>query len=632
MIFKVFPCNANKEPLIKDWQTLATNDPAQIQKWQNFFREQLKYYGVPTGPDNGILVLDVDTKNANGFETLKDMQLPLTMHQKTPSGGHHYIYKYPKDFKEYGNRVGFKPGLDVRGIGGYICYYGANSYEINDAPDWLLSAAIKHPIPTGQAASVQPSIAAEILHRSLEAVREAGEGESNNVLNVESFRVGQLVTSGVITRAYAETELFKAAKLRGKNDYEAKATIKSGLDGGNKKPMVSPFGAPTPTIDIPTVPTPSRWTPNKFTMEDLMNTSKLRKPQLFQDWSSEDIHITTADGGTGKTTLKLYEAMCLALGDRFLGFQCLTPGKTLFITGEDTAAKLGAMIGALAKQMGLFSQPERLNTVMESIIVKKDSELCIITKDKQGFLHPNTQAMARVMEAVQDIKPKMIIFDPISSFWGSEAALNDMAKAVIKFVSTLVDESGACVEMINHMGKVSSANKDMTQFAGRGGTGLPSHARVSRVLRSLSEEEYYELTNRSLESGVSALMCNVNKFSDGSPLCNKPFIITRRGYLFERENLTPQKQREENERITDTEKVFKYVRDTRASGKYPSKNVIIGHFMISSDKMSESRVKRAIDMLQFQGHEGLLLKLVHSPDALMKEQVFVITDPDGKEI
>jgi RecA-family ATPase len=638
VIFKVFPAtlthDGQKVPLIKGWREAATTDPNQIKAWTEQFGNRIAFWGVPTGVLNGIYVLDVDVKGDNGFQTLQGLKLPKTMTQTTPSKGAHYIFKYPNGGGAYGNRVKFMPGLDTRGEGGWIAWYGATNDPIANCPDWILGATGKlSELPIGQTIRVAPSIAEGIVLKSLEAIREAPPGESNNVLNVESFRLGQLIASGAITRDNAENMLFLAAKERGKPDYEAKATIKSGLDGGSKNPLVSPFNEPIAHINIPAIPgQPARWTPNKFTMEDLMNTEKLRKPQLFRDWSSEDIHITTADGGTGKTTLKLYEAMCLANGDHFLGFQCLTPGKTLFITGEDTAAKLGAMIGALAKQMGLFEQPERLQRVLESIVVKKDSDLCIISKDRQGFLHPNPQAMARVLEAVHDIKPKMIVFDPISSFWGSEAALNDMAKAVIKFVSNLVDESGACVELINHMGKVSSANKDMTQFAGRGGTGLPSHARVSRVLRSLNEEEYYELTNRSLENGISALMCNVNKFSDGSPLVNKPFIITRKGFLFERENLDPKKQREENERISDTERVFKFVQETRSSGKYPTKNVIIGHFMVCGDKMSESRVKRAIDMLQFMGHEGLLLKSVHGPDALNKEQVFVITDSDGKEM
>ncbi len=632
-MFKVFPCGANKIPLIRDWQKLASNDPAQLKLWEQVFQGKLAFWGVPTGSENKIYALDIDVKDANGWDTIRGLKVPPTMTQRTPSGGAHMIYKYPNGGGVYGSRVKFMPGLDTRGEGGYILWYGADNTPINDCPDWIIGATGKmYQQPVGEPARFDPHIAEGIIKTCLETIREASQGERNNTLNVESFKIGQLVAGGTITREYAEQILTMAAQEAGLEPYHIKATIHSGLNGGVKKPLVAPFGAPIANIEIPQQIAPTRWTPTYFSIKDLQNVTNLRKPQLFQDWSTEDIHITTADGGTGKTTLKLFEAVCLALGERFLGFQCLTPGKTLFITGEDTAGKLGAMLGAVCNQMGIFHDDAKLNTVLASIVVKKDSDLCIIVKDKQNFLHPNPIALEKVMQAVADVRPKMIVFDPISSFWGSEAALNDMAKAVSRFMQDLVEKSGACVEMINHMGKVSSANKDMSQFAGRGGTGLPSHARVSRVLRSVDETEYFELTNRQLEPNTTVLMCNVNKFSDGSSLFNKPFLIKRRGYLFERENLEPQKIREENERISDTERIFRYVRECRVGGKYPTQKVIIGHFMTSGDKLSESRVKRALDMLQFNGFEGMYLHLVQGPDLSIRDRVYVVTDADGKEM
>lgn len=645
-MFRFFPvtitADGRKVPLIKDWQTLATNDPDQLRLWQELFRERLMYWGIPTGPENDLLVLDADAKSG-GLQTAASLPLPDTMSQTTRSGGRHWLFRYPKDGKVYGNRVGFMPGLDIRGAGGYIVYYGVDAKMILDAPAWLLQHAEK-PVyqHEGSVVKVAPEIAQGIIEQSLDAVREAAPGESNNTLNSEAFKLGQLVASGSITRAYAEEALLKAAIARGKPLYEARATIKSGLDGGGQKPIVSPFGAtePVPMIEMTAVPqppsAPARWTPSYFTRQDLLNTSKLRKPQLFGDWSTEDIAITTGDGGTGKTTLKLFEAICLALGERFLGFDCKQKGKTLFITGEDTDKKLAAMLGAIVRQMGLFEEGvgnnEKIQAILSSIVIKKDSDLCLIQKDKQGFLHPNSEAMRKVLEAVEDIKPKMIVFDPISSFWGSEAALNDMNKAVTKFMSELVDRSHACVEMINHMGKASSSAKDMSQFAGRGGSGLPSNARVSRTLRSLLDDEYLELTGENLEDNQSAMLCNVNKFSDGSPLYNKPFIILREGFLFSRKQLTPIKAKEAEKAMSDNERVFGFIKEQRRNDKYPTKNVVIGYFRTCGDPLSEARIKRALDMLQYSGHMGEKIKQVENPDLTIKDKVFVITDMEDREV
>lgn len=364
-----------------------------------------------------------------------------------------------------------------------------------------------------------------------------------------------------------------------------------------------------------------------------MARHNLRRPQLFKDWSNLDIAITTADGGTGKTTLKLYEAICLALGDRFLGFDCVSPGRTLFVTGEDSDAKLKAMLGAILNQLGLLDPSEendrRVNVILDSIVIKKDSDLCIVAKDRQGFINPNTAALNQVMEAVNDLGPfKMIVFDPIASFWGAESAVNDMARAVAKFAQELALKSNACVELINHMGKQSSANKDMSQFAGRGGTGLPSHARVSRVLRSLSPEDFIEMTNDDLGPNRTAMLCQVNKFSDGSPLLNKPFIIIRDGFLFERKNLSEEKVREAERESNDIQRVFLFVKDARENGKWVSEKIVQSHFASIPNPMPMARAKRAVNLLTFQGYEGLTVKLVPNPDPDQKDRVLSIYEGD----
>lgn len=613
--------------------------------WANLYRAKLTGWAVPTGRVNNILVLDVDVDSkqkgtGNGFETLKGLELPPTLAQRTPSGGAHYIYKYPENGFKYGNKVKFEPGLDTRGDGGYIIWYGGDAAPIGDAPAWLISKAkAVQDLPGNQGSvstiKVAPEIAAGIVQKSLEAIREAPEGESNNVLNIESFRLGQLVASDSITREYAFEALLRAARDRGKPEYEARATINSGLDGGNKKPITDPFGgAPIPAPSIPD-PRGTLWTPPKTTREEIMDFSKLRKPQLFENWSTEDIAITTADGGTGKTTLKLFEAICLALGERFLGFRCIQPGKTLFITGEDTDKKLKAMLGQILRQMGLTEDPQyddKVQTVLDSIYIKKDSDLCLIVKEpRTNFLLPSAQALEKICQAVSDIGPKMIVFDPISSFWGSEAALNDMAKAVTKFMSELADRSGACVEMINHMGKQASSQKDMSQFAGRGGTGLPSHARVSRTLRAIFDEEYTQLTTETLGEKQSAMLCNVNKFSDGSPLYNKPFLILRDGFLFTRKMMTDSKAREAEEKLSDIERVFQFIQETREANKFASKAVVVAHFKTCGNPIPKSRTEATLNLLEFRGHMGELIKMIENPDQAVGGKVYTITDMEGRE-
>lgn len=647
MNFKIFPATLNHEgqkvPLINQWRIKATNDPNQIRQWQEFFKDRIKFWGIPTGPENGIMALDIDVKTDNGLDTIKsqNLEIPATWYQQTMSGGYHFLFQYDEN-RDVGNRVKFLKGLDTRSKGGWIVGYNLDtSQPLAKMPEWIWQACQKKEkeiTPNTTIAQVSPEIGMEIFNEALEAIRHAPIGESNNTLNVQSYLVGQLIASGGVGKEYAEQELFKAAKDRGKPDYEAIATIRSGIEGGIKNPKTFELPKTPPQIllnipaKIPDAPQlPERWTPNFMTRSDLFNFRNLRKPQLFEDWSTEDIHLTTADGGTGKTTLKLYEAICLALGQPFLGFPCLSPGRTLFITGEDTAAKLSAIIGAMLRQLKIDQDDALVEQILSSIVIKKDADLCLITKDKQGFLTVNRQALDRILEAVHDLKPRMIVFDPIASFWGSESALNDMNKAVAKFMGELQEKSNACVEMINHMGKQSSSQKDLSQFAGRGGSGLPSHARVVRTLQPMTAQEYREKTGTELPEGKSAIQCNIGKFTDGSPLYAKPFIIMRDGYLFERINLTPEKEKEVQEIQTCCEIIMQLVKEEISNGNFPTEKGITAKYKNMNHPYT-TKIKESFSLLKMSGVYGEKLKETSHPDAGTKERIFVIIDREGNEI
>lgn len=645
-MFKIFPANATKKPLEKGWQQQATDDKIIMDSWPILYGTNFKLFGIPCGKQNNIMVLDVDvdeTKGENGWNTINAMglEIPKTLTQKSPRGGQHFIYRYNPD-KDPGNKVKFLHGLDIRSEGGYICYYGFEDINVPivEAPEWIY----EHTKPKYQvnpelpqnAITLAPEIAQGIFNGALESIRTAPAGESNHTLNIESFKVGQLVGCQAVTRPYAETELFKAAKDRGKPDYEAMATIRSGLDGGIKSPLVCPFAEPIPAFELPPPPTIERWTPPKTKKEELFNRSKLRKPQLFKDWSTEDLALLFADGGVGKTTLTLNEAVCLALGDRFLGFNCEQPGgRTLFITGEDTTDKLKAMLGRILEQMGLLDgTPEndaKVEIVMNSIYFKKDLDLCLITKDRgTGFYVLNEMAATKISQAIEDIKPKMVIFDPISSFWGSEQALNDMARAVTKMFSLMVEKYECCIEMINHVGKISSTAKDMTQFAGRGGTGLPSHSRVVKGLIYINAQEYLNLTQQPLPEGCTAMKCMISKFSDGSPMLNKEFIVLRNGYLFERVDCNISSTTEDKS-STDIELVFNVIREERNTGRWPNRSIVQGMLTAKGSKLSKARVDGAVTMLVHSGYKGYKFEEVDSPLTNLGK-VIIIKDNDGNEL
>lgn len=634
MGFKIFPIGitpqGEKIPLVK-WRTDASDNPEQHKQWVEIFRDRIKLWGLPTGQTNGLWALDIDVKDgANGFESLKQLgisELPTTAFQHTPSGGMHLFFKTQPDI-QYPTSVDRNLKLDTRGDGGYVHLYQPNfTLPLIETPEWVWKIAHTKPaksetVATEHALRLDPNLSINRFNESIQAIRNAGTGERNHTLNTHAYIVGQLVAGGAVDPKFAEDQLTQAALSIGLTPTETHKTIASGLKGGLVNPITHPFGdkPPEPVFKIPEAPqkaeAPQRWTPTFGTRHHLTDWSKLKKPQLFENWSNEDIILTSAIGGVGKTTLKLFEAICLALGETFLGFKCMKPGRTLFVIGEDSEQKIYAMLGQMCKQLGFFDvgKEHLLDMVLNNIIVKRAGDICLVAQDpKTRNFVPNRESLSKIYEAVDDLKPVQIIFDPIAMFWGPESGGNDMAMALAKCMQELQMYSDASIDMISHIGKDSHTKKDLSQFSGRGGTALANHSRIVRTLLKLNDEEYTEETGDKLLDGQSAIYCYVSKFSDGSPILDKPFVILRNRFVFERKDIV------ENTATglvnNEKERIFNYIKFNSTEEKPLTLEIVGNYFFIQNPKIPKATVKAVISMLKV---EGLVEELTHGNETVGK--------------
>ncbi len=145
----VFPCRENdKPPAVSDWQSWATCDPATITAhWREHPGHNI---GLSMG--GGIVALDLDRKNdldgVAALDTLAEenfMRLPATFTQRTPTGGEHHILA--TDHPLGNSRGSLPPGIDVRGVGGFVvgagstingkAYAVANDAPVAALPSWL---------------------------------------------------------------------------------------------------------------------------------------------------------------------------------------------------------------------------------------------------------------------------------------------------------------------------------------------------------------------------------------------------------------------------------------------------------------------------------------------------------------
>jgi hypothetical protein len=241
-----------KAPAVRRGLRAATSHPGQIAFTLRRLGTAPTGIGVACGfplrSGGHLLVLDVDPKH-DGDDSLAALErehgpLPPTWTVRTPSGGWHF---YLRTAEPHPTRVGFRPGLELRGAGAYVAAPPSPGYSVEGrgplaaAPGWLLEAATPPPmhgfpeVPTAgghSRAYVAAAIAAEC-----ERVAQAAVGTRNFTLNRGAFAIGRFVASGIVDADAVESALEAAAALSGIGEGEARRTIRSAF-GARANPEV----------------------------------------------------------------------------------------------------------------------------------------------------------------------------------------------------------------------------------------------------------------------------------------------------------------------------------------------------------------------------------------------------------
>lgn len=128
--WSVIPVGTDKKPLV-EWKLYQTQKATreQIAEW---FSKPNVNIGIITGKISKLVVVDIDPRHNGTDEAFKDLQ---TVKSATGGGGWHYYFQYEEGIQ---NSASIKPGIDIRGEGGYVIappslHNSGKSYE------WIVS-------------------------------------------------------------------------------------------------------------------------------------------------------------------------------------------------------------------------------------------------------------------------------------------------------------------------------------------------------------------------------------------------------------------------------------------------------------------------------------------------------------
>lgn len=430
MGFKVFPLRENaKTPLFKGKaQEQGTTDINQVHDiWT---RHPNANIGIATG--DGLTVIDVDTIASHGVDgensilvyQIQNDFINDTLEVTTPTGGKHYYYLTDN---EYSNKASILPGVDVRGLGGYVVGPGSTIngtlYEAKQLTEpqransgvlQLLGACKKRETSTDPFEALEKGYSETLIpqgSRTDYLIKQCAQLCDGTKTLETMKKMIQIINENnletPLTDKELETEVFPSLERFKK--HEAKKVD------------------PETSID-----------PNKINLVSVSDIKKERVEWLIPGYIPKgDITIIGGDGGLGKTSLWCNIASAISNGIPCVlqeNNDVLYPqGEVIYFSGEDDTARV------------LRERLEQNRANLDNIKT--------LPMDDDAFTSLSIGG-ALIEDIIEARRPMLVIFDPIQQFIKNTdmSKRNDMRQTMTS-LSKLGNKYGTTFILVMHTNK-----------------------------------------------------------------------------------------------------------------------------------------------------------------------------------
>lgn len=286
-------------------------------------------------------------------------------------------------------------------------------------------------------------------------------------------------------------------------------------------------------------------------------------PCIVDRWYYEDVGVFIAPGGTGKTTLVLFQAIHIVLGQDLFGYEVINPGPVVIVTAEDSRESLVARLREIADEMGLSD--EDISKVRNGVLISDVSGTGFKLTQVQRDTVSTSVSADRFIKSISALAPSIVFIDPAVSFGVGESRVNDAEQALVEAGRRIRNLVGCAVVYIHHTGKQNARMGSTDQYSGRGGSAFADGSRMVHVLQSIDARAWLAATGVELNDSEQGLILSRPKISHAPP---QPVLYIKRiGYLF----VHVKAAHESNALLlANAEKIFALLKSEVNAGHYPS--------------------------------------------------------------
>ena len=473
----VFPCSPHtKRPLTKHGFLDASADPAQVAAW--WAQSPKALIGLPTGERNKLWVLDADAKHGDADELIEEVEMECDTRFRGPRAstlhhGRHVYFAHDPRVRIGAGR--FRPGIDWRGEGGYVCAPDGVRYrliadgDIEPAPEALIFKIVS--AQGGGQKSQQTGHAGFSGLRYEPTMREWAEAATRE----GSRHDGMLrIVWRLVERGLPMDEILALAPLFPQPEHEYRIAVEKAFAKQERPPegaaaaQAAMFGERLEARPVD---------------QNAINAIKARDWLYGHLAIRQFVSVIGAPGGTGKTAYATTVALAMASGRPLLSEAVHKRCRVWLYNLEDP---LEEQYRRLAAAMTLHRVT--FDEIKDHLFLAsgRDQRLCLaaVTKEQIAALTPHVDMM------IAEIKARRIDVAIIDPFVKSHA-LNENDNQQIDAAATAwaeVAEKAACAPiLVHHFRKGSNGDGSADQF--RGASALVDAARCAVSLSPMSEQD-----------------------------------------------------------------------------------------------------------------------------------------------
>lgn len=402
-----------KKPLIS-WQRLIDTPQTMEEKAAILEHGAPHNIGIVTGPVSRIFVLDID--GPEGEKSIEGKHIPRTWTVKTPHGIHYYFRWTAELDNRVTTRAAILPGVDVRGYGGYVVWYGwqvpPNLAQLQAVPSWLLECL---PLKEKGEVGAKPGVVG-----TLSAIKEGNRNQSFASL-----------AGGLRAKGYSEEAIYNLLESKAKEVQfpleELRLVCKSisrytpNVQGANDQQGQSVESFLEHQEDV-------KWICKPFIAEQAIGIIG-GLPESRKSWILVDLAIECARGG-----------------GLWLGKFPVEGKKVLLIDQERSKSEVQRRLKAVIVGKGLSAAD-----LASTLFVRSGTSTKI-------DLQPSYDALRK---EIAEIRPEIILVDSFATFHTKEESNRMEIQQVMERIKQIRNEFNCAVVVIHHSTKQSyQSHKD----------------------------------------------------------------------------------------------------------------------------------------------------------------------------